>query len=68
MIKIHIDDILEKKGRTRYWLQKRMDGISYQNLCNIANNKTKSIQFRTLEDLAKTLDCSFDELLEIIET
>ena len=66
MIRVRIDDILNERGLTRYWLTKQMDGPSYQNVCKILDNKTSGIKFNTLELLMKTLNCSMDDLFEII--
>ena len=48
--------ILEKKGKTNYWLYKHMD-MSYQNFTKIINNQIKSIQCSNIEDLCVILEC-----------
>ncbi len=66
MIKLKALELLEKKGKTKYWLYKQM-GMSYQNFNNMVNNKTKSIQYENIETLCILLECTPNELLEFIE-
>ena len=50
MIKLDVLNLLEKNGKTKYWLYKQL-GMSYQNFSRMINNETKSIQYRrTLSD------------------
>ena len=46
MIKLNVLELLEKKGKTKYWLYMQM-GMSYQNFNNMITNKTKSIREST---------------------
>lgn len=66
MIRLRALDLLEKKGKTKYWLYKQL-GMSYQNFNNMINNKTKSIQYENIETLCLLLECTPNELLEITE-
>ncbi len=66
MIKMNILELLEKQGRTKYWLYKQL-GTSYQNAKRLINNETKSIRFETIETLCNLLDCTPDELFEITD-
>lgn len=65
MIRLRILDILEEQNHTKYWLYKQMD-LSYQNFNRIVNNETTSIRFDNLEKLCTILQCSLDDLFEII--
>lgn len=65
MIRLRILDILEEQNHTKYWLYKQMD-LSYQNFNRIVNNETISIRFDNLEKFTTILQCSFDDLFEII--
>ena len=47
MIKLNVLDLLEKQGKTKYWLYKQM-GMSYQNYDNLIKNKTKSIKYENI--------------------
>ena len=45
-MKLRILEILQQKGKTKYWLYNQM-GLSYQNFNRIVNNETSSINFET---------------------
>jgi len=62
MVKLNALELLEKKGRTKYWLYKQM-GMSYQNFNRMINNQTKSIQYENIETLCLLLECTPNELL-----
>lgn len=66
MIKLKALELLEKKGKTKYWLYKQL-GMSYQNFNNMVNNKTKSIRYENIETMCLLLDCTPNDLLEITE-
>ena len=63
MLKLNALEILNKKGKTKYWLYKQM-GMSYQNFTKMINNETKSIRYENLEAMCYILECSIDELLK----
>ncbi len=62
MLKLNAIDLLEKKGKTKYWLYKQM-GMSYQNFTRMINNETKSVRYENLEAMCYILECKIDELL-----
>lgn len=64
MIKIKIDEILEKQNKSRYWLSKQI-GMTQNNLANLCNNKTTSIKFNNLEKICDVLNCRIEDILEI---
>lgn len=66
MIRLNALPLLEKKGKTRYWLYKQL-GMSYQNFSKMVNNQTKSIQYDNIEALCLLLDCTPNELFEFVE-
>ena len=66
MIRLNVLELLEKKGKTRYWLYKKL-GMSYQNFNNIIHNNTKSIRFTTIEALCDILECTPNELFIITQ-
>ncbi len=43
MIKLNVLELLEKRGRTKYWLYQQL-GMSYQNFSRMVNNQTQSIK------------------------
>ena len=64
MIRLRALELLEKKGKTKYWLYKQL-GMSYQNFNKMVNNQTKSIQYENIETLCLLLECTPNELFEI---
>ena len=64
MIRLRIDELLEQKGHTKYWLHKQMN-LSYQNLSRMINNETKSIKLENIERLCNLLECNPNDLFEI---
>ena len=66
MIKLNVLELLEKKGKTKYWLYKQL-GMSYQNFSKMVNNETKSIRYENIEIICLLLECTPNELFEITE-
>ena len=64
MVKLNILALLEKKGKTKYWLYKQL-GMSYQNFSRMVNNQTRSIQLERIEALCQLLDCTPNDLFAI---
>ena len=67
MVRLRALELLEKLGKTKYWLYKQL-GMSYQNFSRMVNNETRSIRYENIEVLCQLLDCTPNELLEITET
>jgi len=66
MIRLKVRELLEQHGKTRYWLFKQM-GMSWQNVDKMVNNKTKSINYSTIEALCQLFQCTPNDLFEISE-
>ena len=66
MIKLRAVELLEEKGKTRYWLYKQM-GMSYQNFNKMINNQTKSIKYENIETMCILFGCTPNELFKITE-
>lgn len=64
MIKLNALQLLEKRGKTKYWLYKQL-GMSYQNFTNMIENRTRSIRYANIETLCLLLECTPNELFEI---
>lgn len=62
MLRLNVIELLNKKGKTKYWLYKQM-GMSYQNFTKMINNETKSVKYDNLEAMCYILECGIDELL-----
>ena len=56
-----IDEILAKKGKTRYWLYIQL-GISYQNFKRLIENQTTAIKFENLKAICDILECTPNDL------
>ena len=66
MIRLNALELLEKRGKTKYWLYKQL-GMSYQNFNKMINNETKSIRHENIETMCLLLECTPNELLVISE-
>ena len=67
MIHLRIKELLEEKGRTKYWLHNQMN-IDYHNLSRMMKDETSSIRFGNIEKLCAILECTPNDLFEIIPT
>lgn len=66
MIKLDVLNLLEKQGKTKYWLYKQL-GMSYQNFSKMVNNQTKSIRYENIETMCLLLNCTPNDLFIITE-
>lgn len=66
MIKLDVLNLLEKQGKTKYWLYKQL-GMSYQNFNKMINNQTKSIRYENIETMCLLLQCTPNELFKLTE-
>lgn len=66
MIKLKALELLEKNGKTKYWLYKQL-GMSYQNFSKMVNNQTKSIRYENIETMCLLFNCTPNDLFEITE-
>ena len=66
MVRLNVLELLEKKGKTKYWLYKQL-GMSYQNFSRMVNNETKSIRYENIETICLLLECTPNDLFEITE-
>ncbi len=64
VIKIQLEQILKKQGKTLYWLAKQT-GISYNALAKINKNDVTRLELDTIEKICVNLDCKASDLLEI---
>ena len=67
MIRLRVLDILEERNLSKYWLFTRL-GLSYQNFNKMVNNETQSIRYENIEKLCIILECSPNELFEILSS
>ena len=63
MIEVRLKQILEKQGRTRYWLAKE-SGINYDTLTRIETAEhSNRIELRVLDEICRALDCQPGDVL-----
>ncbi len=61
MLKLNVLQILENKGKSKYWLFSQLN-LTYPNFNNLVTNKTKSIKYEHIEKLCDILDCTPSDL------
>lgn len=64
MIKVNIEELLKKNGKSKYWLRQKMNMTS-RNLNRIIRGETTSISFKYIEDFCEFLNCSPGELFTL---
>jgi len=63
MLRLRVKELLEERGKTKYWLYKGL-GMNYQNFKRMINNETKSIRYEMIEEMCISLDVTPGELFE----
>ncbi|MDR0916053.1 MAG: helix-turn-helix transcriptional regulator [Oscillospiraceae bacterium] len=63
MIKLRVTELLERHGKTKYWLYRQL-GMSYQNFSRMINNQTRSIRYENIETLCVIFSVTPNELFE----
>ena len=63
-IAVPIDEILEKRKQSFYWLSKET-GVSYTTLWRLKKGKALGINFATLEKICSVLQCSPGDVLRL---
>ena len=66
MLRLRVKEILKSKGKTKYWLYNQMN-LSYQNFNRMINNETKAIKYENIELLCEILECTPNDIFEIVE-
>lgn len=61
MIKMNVQNLLDEKGKTRYWLVKEMQ-TTYKTVNKLCDNTLTGLQLETIEKLCEILDCTPDDL------
>jgi len=62
MIKIRINEVLQEKGRTLYWLAKET-GIRYATVWNMAKGNQSKLHLDALDRICEVLECKPGDLL-----
>lgn len=61
MLRLDVLSLLEKHGKSKYWLNKQL-GMSYQNFHKMIHNQTQSISYRNIEALCVIFNVTPNEL------
>ena len=64
MIKLNIQELLNSKKKTRYWLVKHMDS-NYETINRLCDNTAVALQLETIEKLCRVLECTPSDLFSI---
>jgi putative transcriptional regulator len=64
VIELRIEQLLEERGKTFYWLAKET-GIGHTSLWRLRHEQAKSISFDRLERICRALECEPGELLAL---
>ena len=64
LIEIRVDELLEERRRTFYWLSKET-GISHSTLWRLKKGKALGINFATLERICQMLSCQPGDVLKL---
>jgi len=64
IIKVQIDEVLEKRGHSFYWLSKQT-GVSHTTLWRFKKGKALGINFATLEKICQALECEPGDVLKL---
>ena len=64
VIEIRLDELLEGRGRTFYWLAKET-GISHSTLWRLKKGKSVGINFATLVRICRALGCQPGDVLRL---
>lgn len=66
MIKLCLNEILEKRGRTLYWLWKQT-GIRYATVWQIGKGDVARLNLDVLDRICESLECQPGDLLQRVE-
>jgi len=62
MIEIRLNELLEDKGRTLYWLAKQ-SGVRYATIWNLSRGEVGRLSVDALDRICEALDCQPGDLL-----
>jgi len=66
MVKLNVIEILNKKGKSKYWLFNELNNvgtISYSNFNAMISQKTQSIKYENIDKLCTILSCEISDLI-----
>lgn len=65
-IKINLQEILDKKGKTRYWLANQT-GIHYKTIDSYYKNKVRRYEADSILKICLALDCQVGDIIKIVK-
>ena len=65
-IRMALNDLLQERGRSLYWLAKQM-GTDYTTMHRFKSGKAGGVTFEMLGRICEALECTPDDLLVIDE-
>ncbi|MGA9995308.1 MAG: helix-turn-helix domain-containing protein [Pyrinomonadaceae bacterium] len=66
MIELRIEQVLEERGKTFYWLAKET-GIGHTSLWRLRHGEAKGISYDFLERICRALECQPSDLLVMVD-
>ena len=66
MVELNVLPLLEKQGRTKYWLYRQLN-MSYQNFSRMIRNETKAMRYENIEILCQVLECTPDDVFVFVD-
>jgi Predicted transcriptional regulator len=64
MIKLNVQNILDEKKKTRYWLVKKLES-DYKTVNKLCDNTSTAISFKMIKKLCDVLECTLNDLFVI---
>jgi putative transcriptional regulator len=64
MVHLNLQNLLQKNGKSKYWLVTKLD-INYTVINKMIKHETTSIHFETINKLLEIFDCNIDELFTV---
>ncbi len=61
MLKMNVQNLLDEKDKTRYWLVKKMQ-TTYKTVNKLCDNTLTGLQLETIEKLCEILECTPNDL------
>ena len=66
MVTLDVLSLLEKKGKTKYWLYHQL-GMSYQNFNRMVNTQPKPSRYQNIDPLSQIFECTPNDLFRFPE-
>ena len=70
MVTLNVEQLLKKKGKSKYWLYNQLNDrkpTGYTNFLNLVDSRTQSIKYVYIESLCDILECEPGDLIKIIK-